>query len=189
QQVEGELLGLHGQALVLLRDRIQVVQAAGELAVLVAQHLELVAGQRCRQAFLAWYHHADRQVRELLQDLRMQPQPRRDFVGTEFFGGFAHCSHSPSNTNAVGPDIRICASSPGQAIRSSPPGSATVTSRSTRPRRASTATAAQAPLPQASVSPTPRSNTRRRIRSRATTWAKPTLADCANAGDCCSALP
>src|SRR3546814_75810 len=132
QQVEGELLGLHGEALVFLRDRVQVVQALGEFAVLVAQHFQLVAGQRRGRAFLARHHHADRQVRELLQELRMQPQPGGDFVGTEFFGGFAHCNHSPSNTNAVGPDIKICAPSPGQAMRSSPPGSATATSRSTR---------------------------------------------------------
>src|SRR5690606_27578162 len=103
------------------------------------------------------HHHADRKVRELLQKLRMQPQPGGDFVGTEFVGGFAHCNHSPSNTNAVGPDIRTWVSSPGHATCRSPPGSDTVTSRPTRPRRASTATAAQAPLPQAKVSPTPRS--------------------------------
>src|SRR3546814_5485565 len=106
-----DLLGLHGEALVFLRDRVQVVQALGQLAVLVAQYLELVAGQRRGRAFLARHHHADRQVRELLQELRMQPQPGGDFVGTEFSGGFAHCNHSPSNTNAVGPDIMICARS------------------------------------------------------------------------------
>src|SRR3546814_11144145 len=86
---------------------------------------------RSGRAFLARHHHADGQVRELLQELRMQPQPGGDFVGTEFFGGFAHCNHSPSNTNAVGPDIMICAPSPGPAMRSSPPGRATAPSRAT----------------------------------------------------------
>src|SRR5690606_29935259 len=128
------------------------------LAVLVAQHLELVAGPRRRRAVLARHHQAQGQVRELLQELRLAPQPGRDFVRGEGLA-VAHRVHSPSKTNAVGPDIDTCAASSGHAICSSPPGSDTATSRSTRPARTSTATAAQAPLPQASVSPTPRSYT------------------------------
>ena len=87
--------------------------------------------------------------------------------------------HSPSNTNAAGPRHPQRA---GRALatgsRARRRASATRTSASSLPRRRSTATAAQAPLPQARVSPTPRSHTRRRIASRASTCAKPTLQPC-----------
>src|SRR5690606_9055953 len=187
-QRERELVGAHGKPFVLLRDGVQVVQPTREFAVLVAQHFQLVAGQRRRGAILARHHQAQRQVRELLQEPGLAAQPCRHFVRAEFFG-IAHPVHSPSKTNAAGPAIATCAASSGQAMRSSPPGSSTATSRSTRPARTSTATAAQAPLPQASVSPTPRSYTRRRMRPRSSTWAKPTLADDGNSGEACSAGP
>src|SRR5690606_8189578 len=132
------------------------------------------------------HHQGQRQVGELLQEARMAPQPGRNLVGALLVGGLvdgiAHRNHSPSNTNAAGPAMTSSPAGSGQRIESSPPGSAIATSRSTTPRRISTAAAAQAPLPQARVSPEPRSYTRSRMRSRAATSAKPTLADCGNAG-------
>ena len=49
--------------------------------------------------------------------------------------------------------------------------------------------AAQAPEPQARVRPAPRSQTRRRMRSGASIWAKPILARSGNSGSCSSAGP
>src|SRR5690606_12845939 len=188
-QREGELVGTHGQAFVLLRDREQVLQPPRELAVLVAQHLQLVAGQRGGRAVVARHHQAQRQVGELLQELRVPAQPGGDFMGAGFLDGLGHPIHSPSNTNAAGPAIVTGWPAPGHAMCRVPPGSCTSTSRPTRPRRISTAAAAQAPLPQAWVSPTPRSKTRSRTRPWPSTWAKPTLAESGNAPLCCSAGP
>src|SRR5690606_12338070 len=188
-QRQGELVGAHGQALVLLRDREQVLQPPRELGVLVAQHLQLVAGQRGGGAVIARHHQAQRQIGELLQELRVPAQPGGDFVGAALLDGLVHPIHSPSNTNAAGPAIIMGWPGPGHAICRVPPGSRTSISRPTRPRRMSTAAAAQAPLPQARVSPTPRSNTRSCTLSRPSTWAKPTLAESGNAPLCCSAGP
>ena len=156
-----------------------------ELAVLVAQHFELVAGQRRGRAVLARHHHADRQVGELLAGTSDAGAARRRLRARRVFrwSSFALMrNHSPSNTNAAGPAMVIGAGVvAARRCCNSPPGRRTATSRSTRPRRIRIAAAAQAPLPQASVSPTPRSYTRRRMRSRASTCAKPTLTDSGNA--------
>ena len=54
------------------------------------------------------------------EEFRMPAQPGGDFVRAEFFAALAvqiaHCSHSPSKTNAAGPAIVIGESSSGQAI-------------------------------------------------------------------------
>src|SRR5690606_12107563 len=132
---------------------------------------ELVAGQRRGRAFLAWNHHAQGEVGELLQEIRVPAQERGHLVRAELFPrvvgrDVVHVANSPSNTNAAGPAIVIAPVASCQPMSRLPPGSPTDSSRPTRPRRIRIAAAAQAPLPQASVSPTPRSNTRRRIASR-----------------------
>ena len=53
QQRQGHLVGAHGQPFVGLGVVGQLVQAAVELAVLVAQHFQLVAGQRGGTAVVA----------------------------------------------------------------------------------------------------------------------------------------
>ena len=68
------------------------------------------------------------------------------------------------------------------SISSSPPSSTSVALRALRPRLAAATRAAQAPVPQAWVSPAPRSQTRRRMRSPARIWAKPTLTASGNSG-------
>src|SRR5690606_13353078 len=183
------LVGAHRQLLVDLGVGRQVGQPPRQLAVLLPQHLQLVAGQRGGASVLARHHQALRQVGELLEEIRVPAQPGSHLVRAEFLLGLAHACHSPSNTNAAGPAMMIGASSAAQPMRRSPPGNDTVACRAMRPRRTSAATAAQAPLPQARVSPTPRSYTRRRTWSGASTWAKPTLTDCGNAGEACRAAP
>src|SRR5690606_24713323 len=188
-QRKGELMGAHGQALVLLGDGEQVLQAPRELAVLVAQHLQLVAGQGSRRPVVARDHQAQRQVRELLQELRVPAQPGGDFMGAGLVHGLTHPIHSPSKTNAAGPAMVTGWPGPGHAMCRVPPGSSTSTARLVRPRCISTTAAAHAPLPQARVSPTPRSYTRSRTRSVPSTWAKPTLAESGKAPLRCRAGP
>src|SRR5690606_26101725 len=174
---------------VLLGIAEQLLQAAGQLAILLPQHFKLVARQRGGLAVLTRHLQRERKVGELLQEARVASQPRRHLVASQCFSGLAHAGHSPSNTNAAGPAIVIGASSDGHATCSVPPGSSTATSRAARPRRTSTATAAQAPLPQARVSPAPRSCTRRRIRLGPSTCTKPTLADSGNPAYFCTRGP
>src|SRR5205085_2446355 len=88
---------------------------------------------------------------------------------------------SPAKSTAAGPVISTW-SSARHSTSSSPPSSTRVAARPVRSRRAAATTAAQAPVPQAWVSPAPRSQTRRRMRSRPRTWAKPTLTPSGNSG-------
>ena len=97
-------------------------------------------------------------------------------------------SISPVNAVATGPVISTWPSS-RHSISSSPPSTTTVARRPVRPRRCAFTSAAQAPEPQASVRPAPRSHTRSRMRSGASTWAKPILARSGNSGSCSSAGP
>src|SRR5690606_33000240 len=90
-------------------------------------------------------------------------------------------SNVPRKLSVAGPVIVIRPFSP-QAISSEPPGSVTVTSRCTRPRRIAATAVAQAPVPHARVSPAPRSQTRRRIASRPSTVATLTLTRWGNSG-------
>src|SRR3984893_2913663 len=80
-------------------------------------------------------------------------------------------SNLPSYSYATGPVISTWSSCARHSIRSSPPGSVTVTVRPVRPRRTAATAAAQAAEPQALVRPAPRSQVRRTRRSRETTCA------------------
>src|SRR6266536_2196938 len=85
-------------------------------------------------------------------------------------------SNFPSYSKATGPVISTWSSVVRHSIRSSPPRSATVRVRSTRPRRAAATAEAQAAEPHALVSPAPRSHVRRTRCSREATCASETLA-------------
>src|SRR5260221_7113657 len=90
----------------------------------------------------------------------------------------------PVNSTATGPVISTWSSSLRHSIFKSPPSNSTVAARSVKPRRWQATKAAQAPVPQALVRPAPRSHTRRRMRSLALTWAKPTLTRSGNSRWC-----
>src|SRR5256886_1960813 len=95
--------------------------------------------------------------------------------------GFALATNSagsnlPSYSKATGPVTSTWSSAVRHSIRSSPPGSATVRVRPTRPRRAAATAAAQAAEPHALVSPAPRSQVRMTRCSREATRASETLA-------------
>ena len=119
--------GAHGRALVLLGRWRTGSQAPREFAVLVAQHLQLVAGQGSRRPVVARDHQAQRQVRELLQELRVPAQPGGDFMGAGLVHGLTHPIHSPSKTNAAGPAMVTGWPGPGHAMCRVPPGSSTST--------------------------------------------------------------
>src|SRR5262245_19585269 len=80
-------------------------------------------------------------------------------------------SNLPSYSYATGPVISTWSSRARHSIRSSPPGSVTVTVRPTRPSRTAATAAAQAAEPQALVRPAPRSQVRRTRWSREATCA------------------
>ena len=101
-------MGTHRQPFVVLGIAVQLMQATIELAILVAQHVELVTRQRRRRAVFARHHQGQRKVRELLQEIRMPAQPRRHFMRAELFGAVIEIhghNHSPSKTKAVGPPM------------------------------------------------------------------------------------
>src|SRR5687768_1938190 len=81
-----------------------------------------------------------------------------DAVAVELGLGLnTHTSIMPAKTRSAGPVIHNAWPRPSQSMMRSPPGSETVTRRSSSSCKRAIATAAQAPLPQANVSPAPRS--------------------------------
>src|SRR5262249_61996190 len=91
-------------------------------------------------------------------------------------------SNLPSYSSATGPVISPWSSCARHSMRSSPPGSVTVTARPVRPRRTAATAAAQAAEPQALVRPAPRSQVRTTMCSRERTCASEILARSGNIG-------
>src|SRR5688572_808867 len=186
--IRGDQAARHGQDpraedVVLARDVHEVLDLALELAVALAQHLDLALEQGDGGSAASHVRQADlcEQLGVAVEELGRRAQVGGD-RGLVDLGNLdtanRSCGHSctsPSNARSAGPVIQIGSPGPFHCMSSRPPGRSTCTSSSSRPCRRPTATAAQAPVPQARVSPVPRSWTRRRMWPRSTTSMNPTL--------------